>query len=81
MKVPSLTSGDGQVLFHSPVICEYLDGLATGRKFFPVAGPARWTALRQRALDDGILDLLTLFIRHPRACPGDPRGWPGRARP
>src|ERR1700737_4903449 len=55
MKVPSLVTDDGQVLFDSPVICEYLDGLAASGKLFPAAGPARWTALRQQALGDGIL--------------------------
>src|SRR5258708_29654773 len=32
MKVPSLTTDDGQVLFDSPVICYYLDSLARRRK-------------------------------------------------
>ena len=76
MKVPSLATDDGQVLFDSPVICEYLDSLATGRKFFPVAGPARWTALRQQALGDGILDALVL-TRYETTRPEDKRwsGW------
>src|SRR5882672_3909838 len=39
-----------------PVICEYLDSLHAGRKFFPATGPARWTALRLQATGDGILD-------------------------
>jgi glutathione S-transferase len=60
MKVPSLVTDDGQTLFDSPVICEYLDHLATGRKLFPAAGPGRWTALRQQALDDGVLDAVIL---------------------
>ena len=60
MKVPSLVTDDGQVLFDSPVICEYLDDLATGRKLFPAHGPARWAALRQQALGDGILDAIIL---------------------
>jgi glutathione S-transferase len=60
MKVPSFVTDDGQVLFDSPVICEYLDDLATGRKLFPAAGPERWTALRQQALADGILDAIIL---------------------
>jgi len=37
MKVPSLTTDDGQVLFDSPVICEYLDSLAGGGKLFPAS--------------------------------------------
>ena len=75
MKVPSLLTDDGQVLFDSPVICEYLDGLAPGRKLFPVAGPARWTALRQQALGDGILDALIL-CRYETTRPED-RRWSG----
>lgn len=55
-KVPALTTDDGAVLFDSPVICEYLDSLHDGAKLFPAVGPARWRALRQQALCDGILD-------------------------
>jgi glutathione S-transferase len=75
MKVPSLTTDDGQVLFDSPVICEYLDSLASGPKLFP-AGAARWTALRQQALGDGILDALIL-CRYEATRPEDKRwsGW------
>jgi glutathione S-transferase len=76
MKVPSLTTDDGQVLFDSPVICEYLDSLAGGGKFFPAIGAARWTALRQQALGDGILDALIL-CRYETTRPADKRwnGW------
>ncbi len=76
MKVPSLVTDDGQTLFDSPVICEYLDNLASGRKLFPAAGPARWTALRQQALGDGILDALIL-CRYETVRPEDKRwsGW------
>lgn len=55
-KVPTLVTDDGQFLFDSPVICEYLDSLHQGHKLFPAAGPARWSALRMQALADGILD-------------------------
>jgi glutathione S-transferase len=55
-KVPSLLTDDGVALFDSPVICEYLDSLGSAPKLFPPAGPARWTALRQAALGDGIMD-------------------------
>jgi glutathione S-transferase len=55
-KVPSLLTDDGVALFDSPVICEYLDSIGTSAKLFPPAGPARWTALRQQALGDGIMD-------------------------
>jgi glutathione S-transferase len=55
-KVPTLVLDGGEVLFDSPVICEYLDSLHSGVKLFPPAGGARWRALRQQALADGILD-------------------------
>lgn len=55
MKVPSLELDNGDVLFDSIVICEYLDSLG-GSKLFPAAGDARWKALRLHALADGILD-------------------------
>jgi glutathione S-transferase len=55
-KVPTLVTDDGTVLYDSPVICEYLDGIGTAPPLFPAPGPARWNALRQEALGDGILD-------------------------
>jgi glutathione S-transferase len=71
MKVPSLVTDDGQTLFDSPVICEYLDTMAAGRKLFP-AGAARWAALRQQALGDGVLDALIL-CRYETLRPEDKR--------
>ena len=55
-KIPTLVTDDGVSLYDSPVICEYLDSLGDAPKLFPPPGPARWTALRQQALGDGILD-------------------------
>jgi glutathione S-transferase len=55
-KVPTLVTDDGVSLFDSPVICEYLDSIGTAAPLFPPAGPARWQALRQQALADGIMD-------------------------
>jgi len=77
MKVPALVTDDGEVLFDSPVICEYLDSLAGGGKVFPAAGEARWAALRQQALGDGILDALILCRYEIAARPEDKRfaGW------
>lgn len=56
VKIPTLVTDDGTALFDSPVICEYLDSLHSGRKLFPPAGAARWSALRLQAIGDGILD-------------------------
>jgi glutathione S-transferase len=55
-KVPTLITDDGMHLFDSPVICEYLDSIGSAPKLFPPDGPARWKALTQEALADGILD-------------------------
>lgn len=60
-QIPALMLDDGQVLYDSPVICEYLDGLHGGAGFFPPAGAARWTALRRQALADGMLAILLLW--------------------
>ena len=55
-KVPALILDDGQVLYDSPVICEYLDSLHDGDKLFPASGQDRWQALRLQALGDGMTD-------------------------
>jgi len=55
-KVPTLITDEGQVLYDSPVICEFLDSVGSGPHMFPESGAARWKALTQAALADGILD-------------------------
>lgn len=65
-KVPALVTDEGETLFDSPVICEYLDGLHAGKNLFPLSGPARWKVLRQQALADGILDAAVLCLLESR---------------
>jgi glutathione S-transferase len=55
-KVPTLVTADGLALYDSPVICEYLDSIGEAPKLFPAPGKARWVALCQQALGDGIMD-------------------------
>lgn len=62
-KVPTLVTDDGLHLFDSRVICEYLDTLHDKPKFFPASGKARWVALREQALGDGLLDA-ALLVRY-----------------
>ncbi|WP_158045149.1 glutathione S-transferase N-terminal domain-containing protein [Skermanella pratensis] len=61
-KVPALVVEGGTALFDSPVICEYLDSLASGGegRLFPPPGAERWAALRFQALADGICDAAIL---------------------
>ena len=61
-KVPTLVTDDGQALYDSRVICEYLNDLGGG-KLFPASGAARWRAMTLQSLGDGILDaaLLTRY--------------------
>ena len=54
-KVPAARTDDGLCLFDSRVICEYIDS-ERGGGLFPAAGRARWIALTQQALADGLLD-------------------------
>jgi glutathione S-transferase len=75
-KVPALILDDGGVLYDSPVICEYLDSLHDGAKLFPAKGAARWTALRQQALADGILDAAILCMIETLRRP-EPLRWQG----
>lgn len=60
-QIPALVLDDGQALYDSPVICEYLDGLHDGARYFPPAGAARWVALQRQALADGMLAILLLW--------------------
>ena len=75
-KVPALITDGGEVLFDSPVICEFLDSLHDGQKLFPPAGGVRWTALRRQALADGILDAAVLRLLESRRAAGERSdGW------
>lgn len=56
MKVPTLITDDGQALYDSRVICEYLDSQHAGVRLLPTAGPDRWRVLRWQAMADGITD-------------------------
>jgi glutathione S-transferase len=59
-KVPTLILDDGQALYDSRVICEYLASQAGSAQLFPAAGAARWTALTRQAMGDGLLDAALL---------------------
>lgn len=57
-KVPTFFTDDGQALYDSRVICEYLNDFAGG-SLFP-GGAARWPTLTLQSLGDGMLDAALL---------------------
>ncbi|CAM4016458.1 glutathione S-transferase [Ectopseudomonas alcaliphila] len=63
-KIPVLLTDDGEALYDSRVICEYLDTLHQGRRVLP-EGAARWQVLRLAALADGLMDA-ALLARYER---------------
>jgi glutathione S-transferase len=72
-KIPAL-SVKGMDLFDSPVICEYLDNQHNGRKLLPRKGRARWVALRQQAMADGLLDA-AILTRYENALRPEDKRW------
>ena len=61
-KIPALILENGEVLYDSRVIVEYLDDLAGRGRIVPAAGWERFAALRQQALADGIMDAALLYV-------------------
>ncbi|WP_373084303.1 glutathione S-transferase family protein [Sneathiella sp.] len=55
-KVPSLTLENGDVLYDSLVICEYLNSIGSGPSLFPAKGDDRWRVLTLHAMADGMTD-------------------------
>lgn len=67
-KIPALILQDGSTLYDSRVIIEYLDHLAGGNRIFP-EGEARFAALRNQALADGMMDAGILQVYEKRFRP------------
>lgn len=55
-KIPALVLDDGNSIFDSPVICQYFDSLATGKKLIPASGIERFNVLKIEAAADAIMD-------------------------
>ena len=68
-QVPTLIADDGQMLADSRVICEYLDHVG-GNKLFP-RNSARWQAIVDQAMADGILGAALLARYETALRPGD----------
>lgn len=71
-KIPALILENGDVLYDSRVIVEYLDHLAGGGKILP-HGEARFPVLRLQALANGIMDAGILQVYEKRFRPAEKR--------
>ena len=60
-KIPTLILENGERLFDSAVIVEYLDWLAGGGKVIPSEPQERFRTLTQQSLADGIADAAVLL--------------------
>ncbi len=60
-KIPALILEEGEAIFDSAVIVEYLDWLAGGGKVIPAEPKTRFRSLTQEALADGIADAAVLM--------------------
>jgi glutathione S-transferase len=60
--VPTLIADAGESVYGGLVIYEYLDSLHDRPRLYPASGPARWSALRQAWLADGIFDATVRLI-------------------
>jgi len=61
--IPTLLDANGQALFDSSVICEYLCMLGDGERLIPRSGPARIATLHRHALGSGLIDTSILWLR------------------
>jgi glutathione S-transferase len=71
-KIPTLVLENGETLYDSAVILDYLDALAGGGKIIP-PGWSRYEALRLEALADGIMEAALLIVYEGRWRPAEHR--------
>lgn len=71
-KIPTLVTDDGEAVYDSAVICDYLDGLA-GARLIPQAQPERHRALTLEAAADGLGDAALLVVRERMRPEGEQR--------
>jgi glutathione S-transferase len=77
-KVPALVMDDGESIYDSPVICEYLDAISGGG-LVPAEARARALARRDEALGDGIADAgITAFLERKREAARQDPAWISR---
>ena len=59
-KLPALQLGMNDVIYDSPLICQYLEEVCSERHILPLQGQKRWFQLRLQALADGVMDAAIL---------------------
>ena len=70
-KIPALILDNGEALFDSPVICQYLDALNDSPALIPRSGQARFDVLRWEAIGDGLTDVSLAAYREKLQHPND----------
>ncbi|WJV23522.1 MULTISPECIES: glutathione S-transferase [Pseudomonas] len=73
-KIPALRLADGNVLYDSRVILDYLDQQHVGNPLIPREGSARWRRLTLAALADGVMDA-SVLIRYELALRAPEKHW------
>jgi glutathione S-transferase len=77
-KVPALVMDDGEAIYDSVVICEYLDAISGGT-LIPSSPVDRARAHRDEALGDGIADAgITVFLERKREASRQDPTWVAR---
>ena len=71
-KIPTLVLDDGQVIYDSLTICEFLNDMAGGALFGTGAG--RWEVLTRHALANSFLDALILYRSEATRAPAQQSG-------
>src|SRR3569623_2876075 len=64
-KIPVLVRDDGEVVFESMMIIDYLDSVR-GAPLIPTTGEARWQAQRWHALGQGMFDAVVARLMETR---------------
>ena len=71
-KMPCLVLADGSTIYDSSIIIEFLQEAAGTDRLLPLRGPARFKALTQARLADGIMDASILVVYESRFRPESP---------
>ena len=70
-KIPALILDNGQTIFDSPVICEYLDHLKPNPALIPKNPAKRLAVLTLAAAADGLMDVTVAMFMEKVRHPGD----------